>query len=1161
MKKHFQKLGLIVFLYLISGSYAYAQNYLWQEQQAVVTETGGVIWNPKPFSDNLQGQDVRYIDFESGDDANDGLSKTSAWKHHPWDYNATGNSKKSTGVKTYVFKRGVFYRGQLYARESGTKEHPIRLTSTAGWGEGEAVFAGSVKLSGDWVKAADGKFALPERLAEPENVYALELSALDWWNNGLPGFIAGVPDEYKVNRKAVSPPFVGLFSLEKDGVSKMNHLARNPNWQKDGDEFAHDYWPAFIGDSKPFEGLPNRGITKIGAQADELKGFPQDYFTGAIVWRTWPALMGGATPTEQLPEKVFSQETGDSILIYRPEDGSLAIRNDHGFSRGTRYMIENLPQYLDTVNEFYMYSERNKTILLYRPEEGKNPNDMHLELTVNEGSIFIENQSFIEISGLGFRYTDGASIELTGNCESVSVSHCVFQHLLKNAVRNSFNLEDYSGPDNPAEIELPWMNNILIADNQFYNIWDQSIVFGYPYYRSGRNSPNMIQKVGQLGNTEILRNRMEDLGIRHQGGPHSAIPAISVRGVETGIIAGNIIKRSLGSGIMVFGGQTSGLKDTEFPLTRILVYNNATEGTATGVNDYGGVSLWQGGVIYAYNNNIGNSLGHMPGGIFGSGRPRNLSYPYYIDGGFKILGFNNIIWGNSVAPDDPFRSMTAGYFSVFGFLNHFTNNTMYRQGEALGGSSGERTDVISNVFADISQHFLMNNRVENPSLVGGGDTGASGIQGIPSLGYGLNFFHGTAKAGTLISQKGSYGVKVHQEIMADNIDEMAHQMKAYPLRFADLGQYIEKLPIVGEIRPEALRKEGGTGADFRLREDSPAIDNGANYFVPWSLAGNVGEWHFTENFADPKMVVDYSFFMGEAHFNRFMYSWVPIYSLQFNQTAQDDYITAPSEDWVKGALSFDGSRYGTVKDSAMRKDIEMPITQFINSKDQRTWSLWERSRGKEQWLIPEPEGETDGEGRKQFTDGQIMKYPGERRRTLISKTDNLLLEVKFKTKPGQSSAYLISKHDNSNGYNLLVNKKGSAQFDISANGNQYSVSTSSKVNDGKWHHVLAEIDRKTGRMTIYLNGKKEAEINSGLASDVSIDNNSDFIVGKSSAENDGYLEGAIDFMRVCQGTLEDAKTTIGELYAWQYTHGPHLFDMRGEKPKGKRRDAGALELK
>jgi hypothetical protein len=390
---------------------------------------------------------------------------------------------------------------------------------------------------------------------------------------------------------------------------------------------------------------------------------------------------------------------------------------------------------------------------------------------------------------------------------------------------------------------------------------------------------------------------------------------------------------------------------------------------------------------------------------------------------------------------------------------------------------------------------------------------------------------------------------------------MAEQMQSFPMRYGQLGQKVEESPVVGEYHHYALKNEGALGADFRLKENSPAVDNGATYFMPWALSRNVGEWNFTENRADPTKVVDYSFYMREVHFERFMYSWVPYNSIQFNNASLEDYIPAPSEDWVNGAMSFNGKRFGTVSDAAMREDVKIVINQYITGKGQRTWERWQRMAGKEQWTIPEPEKGYSDDDVPIFSENQVMLYPGERRKTLISKTDNLLLEVKFKTEPGQTEGHLISKHDNSNGYNLFVNKKGRVQFDISASGSQYSINTNSKVNDGEWHHILAEIDRKTGRMTIYLNGKTEAEINSGLASDVSIDNDSDFTVGKSSVENDGYLEGAIDFMRVCHGTLDDAKTTIGELYAWQYTHGPHLFDMRGEKVKGKRRDAGALELR
>jgi hypothetical protein len=46
-------------------------------------------------------------------------------------------------------------------------------------------------------------------------------------------------------------------------------------------------------------------------------------------------------------------------------------------------------------------------------------------------------------------------------------------------------------------------------------------------------------------------------------------------------------------------------------------------------------------------------------------------------------------------------------------------------------------------------------------------------------------------------------------------------------------------------------------------------------------------------------------------------------------------------------------------------------------------------------------------------------------------------------------------------------------------------------------------------------------------------------------------------MRICLGTLNDAKTDIKELYAWEF-NGPFLRDFAGNAPRGKR-DAGALE--
>jgi hypothetical protein len=418
----FRYLPLTLVLALTAA--AHATEYAWQEPQAEVTETGAIQWKPKPFIDDLSRQDVRYIDYENGDDDNDGRSTARPWKHHPWDYRATNNSATCSGVKTYVFKRGVFYRGQLNAKDSGTAKQPIRLTSTAKWGDGEAVFVGSVRLPAKWVRADDASVTPPRRLPDLEKVWVLDLEATDWWNRGRPGFNASSTSNYELNRTFVRVPFLGLFVVEEDGSSRWCHLARDPDWQPAGNEFAHDYWHAWDRNSRPFEDEAGNVVLQSGAQDDDLKGYPQDYFTGAIIWSTYPSLMGGATPKQPLPEKVTNKKTGHSSFAYNPDEGSLAIMNFHGFSKGTRYKIENLPQHLDTVDEFYLQTDdKDSALLYYRPADGVSPNDLQLELTVNRGHIHLADRSHIEISGLGFRYADGESIAIKGECESITVHH------------------------------------------------------------------------------------------------------------------------------------------------------------------------------------------------------------------------------------------------------------------------------------------------------------------------------------------------------------------------------------------------------------------------------------------------------------------------------------------------------------------------------------------------------------------------------------------------------------------------------------------------------------------------------------------------------------------------------------------------------------------
>ena len=49
----------------------------WQEPQSKVLPTGDLQWAPQPF-EFKPGSSIRYIDFDSGNDTNDGLSKADA---------------------------------------------------------------------------------------------------------------------------------------------------------------------------------------------------------------------------------------------------------------------------------------------------------------------------------------------------------------------------------------------------------------------------------------------------------------------------------------------------------------------------------------------------------------------------------------------------------------------------------------------------------------------------------------------------------------------------------------------------------------------------------------------------------------------------------------------------------------------------------------------------------------------------------------------------------------------------------------------------------------------------------------------------------------------------------------------------------------------------
>ncbi len=817
-------------------------------------------------------------------------------------------------MTTYVFKGGVIYRGTLDCDESGEPGNPIRLTSNPQWGEGLPMLVGSSRLPGNWVKADTLDAAiLNDRIPAPDQVWALDLKPL------------GILDEdgkiiYDVvNSKfdnTLNEAFTGFFRINEDGSSDTIWVAQTPDRQSGDDNFQLDYWHAWDQGKQLTD--PETGA-KYGVIHDEmLVGHPEDWFVGGNLWPQYPWAMG--TPaahtipdTRKNKVKMDGKRVEIEVPYYNPEEGTFFQGAMGGLKANVRFKIDNLPQYLDTTDEHYLDNETG--ILYYRPATGANPNQQSLELITRMGAIEIsdysQGYSNIEISGLRFSFVHGSAVGIGGNMpdqviENITVKNCEFRDIAKIAVAATQGVNKTGN----------FWDNIRVADCYFENIWEGAISIEDGFGYKG--------DFGELGHVEILRNKVFNSGIQHGDNIQSSVEAINLRNPRTAVVAGNIVERSFGSGIMVFGGRpgTSARKDTikDIPLTRILIFQNKTEDTATGNNDYGGMSLWQSGPTYAYNNVIGNSPGHMPGGWFGN-RPMNLSYPLYLDGAFKIYSFNNIIWGRTTDPEDPYRNMNQAYFMVFGFLNDFVNNTVYNFGEAMGGSSGARQNIQGNLMAGISDQFFRHAHGSLPSQIGGGDT--NDTAGVGSLAYENNILEGKGEMGDVASVKKG----ADKDIDAPTFAEMQKQMEDYPIRLYGLGEKVEELPITrGADGPIDDLTE--SDVDFRPRQGSAAINGGGTPFIPWGLYGVVGEWQFNKNLRDPKQIIDYAWYMSKAHVNRNMYHFVTPSRLQANQAEVADYIPSQSEDWVEGALRFNGNRYAVVTDKDLKADIIIPINNY-----------------------------------------------------------------------------------------------------------------------------------------------------------------------------------------------------------------------------------------
>jgi len=645
--------------FLLASCPIAAADFSWQKPHATVEPTGDLKWAPQPFA-YAPGKSVIYIDYEKGDDNNSGTVTTSPFKHHPWDPEAKGAAAATAGIKTYVFKRGVIYRGTLTAKESGREGDPIRLTSDPAWGAGEACLFGSERITGGWKRCTAAEAV---KNLTPDNVWYIDLDI-------TPELYLYDCDHGVTAGKTTWVQTVCEFA---DTLVKRINLARAPNWTV----------------TVPDHPLSNWWVKKTASELFPLEGnFPQTAasdWVGGSAWMDYNGNMGNVTQ--------------GCIKEYRA--GSIAI--DLTQSNGSHYFLENLPQLLDEPNEYYYSAGTEHHGRMYiRLSGDRNPNGVAIEVAVRPNIIKINGKNNITISGLTLGMTnqprpgtnqpepphwdivDGGcqAVEITGAIKNLTISNCEFRY-----VSNGIS------PKRDLSLNPTSFNNIRITDNDFAYVDDQAITLGS---NSG------------VRNAYILRNRLYHIGHRQTGRWYGNIPAIVVQLAVSAEIAGNIIDNCGGSAINTMA--VTGGGDGPGNQIKVLVHHNKATRTMLMSCDYGGIEGWGNGPTYFFDNISGNCRGNYVG--FESNSDfAPWGHAFYMDHAYRHIIFNNIAWGINNSTTSYLDRNRTGFMQAGCHDNTYYNNTIYRLFAGFTSLPGsDRSTYVGNLFNNISKLQEDNNQ-------------------------------------------------------------------------------------------------------------------------------------------------------------------------------------------------------------------------------------------------------------------------------------------------------------------------------------------------------------------------------------------------------------------------------------------------------------------
>ena len=1092
-----------------------------------LADTPDLQWSPKPFAFR-SGAVVRYIDFQGGDDANPG-TKAQPWKHHPWDAKAGNRAAEHTGVTTYCFKQGVTYRGALLAPESGREDEPVRLTVDPSWGRGPALWVGSAPLPRRWQHCTAA--TCPD-IPAPSRAKTWYLDLADQpvprtlWQvrNGhvtrialarTPNWTVTDPDDPRGNWWEFTGHALGV-TMELDGASgfrKGDRVSGTGKWL-DRDENRDNI---VRGRNQIVEITDNRiQVVSYAWKKGEFKKGAK-ITNGQATATVREVLRDGFTDLEDrahFRSNGGADWTGATLWVEgtnmphpRPckirsvNRAGKTIRIGRRGMRGAqaycRYYVEGLPAFLDTPGEFcyVVTGERTGRLYVRLPEE-RDPNQATVEVGRERILLKIENQNHIEVSGLSMMFSDVLPVTDDRKLYHARL-HMGAVHIAGSCSHVTVRNCGFSHLPNAVQAYVlrqeDTLDHLAVTDCDIHDIGSGAICL------TARGFTRVAWNGGgQLVHARVMRNRVRNTGHRSLQGRANGLHAITVEGAQMVEIAGNVVDRSWGAGIWAYNGMEKRLNGISRPLVRALVHHNKVTNSLLGLQDYGGIAAWMSGPCYVYNNISGNAVGYKHYSHRTLDRKdwyRTSCYglALYFDGQYKGYAFNNILWGRNNDVNSRIYNCAA-FNEAMGFMNTVFSNTMYNVGVGL------HKGMIQHDRCRYLGNLML-------------DIGHKFIQQEPktsiiefdSLVYARNVFQGDPPHFGMLGGWGG-------GFTSTTLEKWRAELKAKKVMVTETGLLASGPQVVD-----------AHGHDFTLRPSSTAVDRGVKVFVPWGLYAVVGEWNFLRYPANPSVILGENVNWNDEWYYRSMFTSIPRNHLKGQRIDSSNFTEGTLENWTPGALELNGKdEYCRLPDSELKND----------------WS-W-KGENYPPW-VPKTEG----------------TVAGTTRETVDMDTNNFLVEVVFRTRPGLDNGGIVCKRTD-RGYTLEMAPSGAVRMGLSFGGHECARQSSVPVNGGQWHHLIAEVDRRHARgIRLYLDGKPADGTWIGtMDATTSLSNTADFLVGKTTG--DAHFAGRLDFLRISRGTLADAETSIDELYAWQFD-GPFLKDFLGNRPAGKCRDVGALE--